>query len=305
MNDAARQQAVREAAKKKFRGRRTLKSKVDIRYKENLEREYRRLTRSYMALLKETLTKYLPVIKEAIKEEPRQDGAIHTDAKDLSSIIRETFRAMNVELDKKTERFMLSKKLDNLSKLTRKLSVKEWKKVVSNTLGIDITDDYYLGEFYREQLKVWNELNTDLIKSIPKDSLAEMQDIVLTAYQNGDTITSILKKVQHTYGVSRSKAEFLARDQMAKLNSSLTQFQQTDAGVSEYIWSSSGDGRVRDRHRFLDGKTFSWSDPPIVDIKTGRRAHPGEDYQCRCVALPKFDIETLDLPMSGTTDKGG
>ncbi len=305
MNDAARKEAVRTTAEKKFKGKKTLTSKVDIRYKENLEREYRRLSRSYMTLLKETLTKYLPVIKEALKEEPRQDGAIHTDSKDLSTVIRETFQAMNIELDKKAERFMLHKKLENLSNLTRKLSVKEWKKVVSNTLGIDITEDYYLGEFYREQLKEWNQLNTDLIKSIPKESLSEMQDIVMTAYQRGETLTSIMKKIQHTYGVSKSKAEFLARDQMAKLNSELTHFQQTDAGVSEYIWSSSGDGRVRDRHRFLDGKTFRWDDPPIVDVKTGRRAHPGEDYQCRCVALPKFDIDTLDLPMSGTTDKGG
>lgn len=305
MNDIARQQAVQEAAKSKFRGKRTLKSKITPHYKENLEREYKRITNAYMYLLRDTLTKYLPVIQKAAKAQNRRDSAIHTDANDLEAVIRETFHAMNVELDKKAEHFMLRSKLEKLSNLTRKLTVKEWKRVVSSTLGIDITEDYYLGEFYREQLKVWTDNNVDLIKSIPADSLSEMQDIVEHGFAAGSSTTDIIREIQNTYGVSKRKAAFLARDQMARLNADLTRSQQTDAGVSEYIWSSSGDGRVRDRHRFLDGKTFRWSDPPVVDVKTGRRAHPGEDYQCRCVAIPKFDIDTLDLPMSGTSNEGG
>ncbi len=305
MNDKARQQAVQETAKSKFRGKKTLKSKVAIQYKENLEREYRRLTNAYMELLRDTLTKYLPVIKKAANEAKRLDTALHTDAIDLETVIRDTFRAMNIELDSKTEKFLLRSKLEKLSNLTRKLTVKEWKRVVSKTLGIDITDDYYLGEFYRESLKRWTDTNVDLIKSIPAGSLGEMQEIVQSGYATGKSTTSILKEVQSAYGVNKRKAAFLARDQMAKLNADLTQAEQTDAGVTEYIWSSSGDGRVRDRHRFLDGKTFKWSEPPIVDVKTGRRAHPGQDYQCRCVAIPKFDIETLDLPMSGTTTQEG
>ncbi len=305
MNDIARQQAVQEAAKSKFRGKRTLKSKVTPHYKENLEREYKRITNAYMYLLRDTLIKYLPAIKTAATVQKRRDTAIHTDAKDLEAVIRDTFQAMNIELGKKTEHFMLRSKLEKLSNLARKLTVREWKKVVSSTLGIDITEDYYLGEFYREQLKVWTDSNVDLIKSIPADSLSEMRVIVEQGFAAGSSTTGILGEIQKTYGVGKRKAAFLARDQMAKLNANLTRSQQTDAGVSEYIWSSSGDGRVRDRHRFLDGKTFRWSDPPVVDVKTGRRAHPGEDYQCRCVAIPKFDIDTLDLPMSGTRGKGG
>ena len=55
---------------------------------------------------------------------------------------------------------------------------------------------------------------------------------------------------------------------------------------------------MRDSHRHLNGKRFSWNDPPVVDARTGRRCHPGQDYQCRCVALPVFDLETLDLPIA-------
>lgn len=65
---------------------------------------------------------------------------------------------------------------------------------------------------------------------------------------------------------------------MTKLNAQITQQQQADAGVTEYVWRTVGDGRVRESHRHLNGKQFKYSDSPVVDTKTGRRANPGEDY---------------------------
>jgi SPP1 gp7 family putative phage head morphogenesis protein len=79
--------------------------------------------------------------------------------------------------------------------------------------------------------------------------------------------------------VSESRAELIARDQTLKLNGAITEIRQTNAGVDSYIWSTSLDERVREEHVALEGQTFSWDSPPEV-------GHPGEDYQCRCVALP-------------------
>ena len=300
MNNRDKEKEYKDMLKKKFGRKRKLESKVVIHYKENLEREYQRTTNAYMALLKETLTKYLPQIKSTLQEANFDSTeGIRKDANNLPSSIRKIFKEMNVELERKTDKFLLSSKLERLANLTRKLSIREWKRVVSKTIGIDLTEDNLLGDFYKRALKEWTETNVNLIKSIPHNSLGDMEDIVLNGFKGGKTVKSIMQDIQHTYGVGRSKARFLARDQMAKLNADISQMQQMDAGVEEYIWSSSGDGRVRDRHKELDGKKFKWSEPPIVDKKTGRRAHPGQDYQCRCVALPVFDIDTLDLPMSG------
>ena len=300
MKKSGTEQDVEALVKKSFGRKRKLESKVAIHYKENLEREYQRTTNAYMKLLNETLNKYLPLIKSTLQEAnfDSTDG-IRMDANNLPSVIRRIFKQMNVELDEKTERFLLRNRLEKLTHLTRKLTIREWKRVVFKTIGVDLEEDAILGDFYKTTLKEWTDLNVDLIKSIPKNSLGEMEDIVLNGFKGGKTTKTIMNDIQHTYGVSRNKARFLARDQMAKLNSEIAQKQQTSAGVKEYIWSSSGDGRVRDRHKELNGKKFKWSEPPIVDKKTGRRAHPGEDYQCRCVALPVFDIDTLDLPMSG------
>ena len=135
----------------------------------------------------------------------------------------------------------------------------------------------------------------DLIKTIPSESLGRMRDIVLDGYRNGKTTTNIVKEILREYSMTRRHAQLIARDQIAKLNGEIAKKQQQDAGVEEYEWSDSRDERVRTRHHDLNGKRFRWDDPPVVDERTGRRCHPGGDYQCRCVALPVFDIDTLDL----------
>ena len=42
---------------------------------------------------------------------------------------------------------------------------------------------------------------------------------------------------------------------------------------------------VREMHKALAGKVFSWDDPPITNEK-GDRNNPGQDYGCRCYARP-------------------
>ena len=46
---------------------------------------------------------------------------------------------------------------------------------------------------------------------------------------------------------------------------------------------------------------FSYDDPPEMwymtkhgIVYTGRRCNPGEDYGCRCVALPIFDEDEIE-----------
>lgn len=293
--------ATHEAVRQKFRGKKTLRCKVNVRYKENLEREYKRITRSYMAIISSTLKTTLPEIKKLSYE--RTDAKTSTPASYyISPQIKSVFDRMMKDINIKIDAFDLRARLERLTKLTRKLTIDEWKNVVSRTLGIDLMDDYYNGEFYREILDRWIDQNVSLIKSIPYDCLNEMQAITQKGFVDGRTITDISKDIQKAYSVSRSKALFIARDQMAKLNSEITQHQQRDAGVNRYIWSTSGDERVRKSHAELDGKVFSWDSPPVVDKRTGRRAHPGEDYQCRCVALPLFDYDDIDLPLKSKSE---
>lgn len=56
-------------------------------------------------------------------------------------------------------------------------------------------------------------------------------------------------------------------------------FQQSGLGVTEYIWRSRDDERVRSLHRQYGDQTFFWDIPP-------EGSHPGAGYNCRCYAEP-------------------
>jgi SPP1 gp7 family putative phage head morphogenesis protein len=297
-------QAVQKAAKPKFRGNTSLKSKVITHFPENLSDEYERIARQYMALLNGTLKDHMPTIRRAIDAE--RAGMRTDDDFTVSRIIQRVMDRVRQVFETKAAHFGLERKIVNLANLMRKLSIREWKRVVHRTLGINILTDYYMGEFYRHTLRQWAANNVNLIKTLPGKTLTQMTNIIQSGYLRGASNTEMGRLIQEAYGVDKDHALFIARDQTAKLNADLTYQQQKDAGVEEYVWDSSGDGRVRPCHKALNGKTFKWSDPPEMwyDTKkgrvyTGRKCHPGEDYQCRCVALPKFDIETLNLPWEG------
>ena len=296
MDSNVRREAVREHVKKKFRGKQKVVSKVHPHYPERAEREYQRVTNAYMVLLSRIIKEQLvPEIREAAKVE-LDPGYWRRDSESgLMRRLAEAFDKCEKALEKEAKSFELTRRISEVAALTTKLSIKDWKKMVQETVGIDLLDDYYSGEFFEKALEAWTSDNVDLIKTIPHNTLSKMKEIVLEGYRNGRTTTKIVKAIQKEYGSSRRQAQLIARDQMAKLNSEVTQKQQEDAGVQEYVWSTSGDSRVREGHKKLNGKRFRWDDPPVVDAKTGRRCHPGADYQCRCVALPVFDIDTLDL----------
>ena len=298
MADLNQVQALRAALRKRYKGRQTVKSKVTLHYKENIDREYGRIIKAYYALLASTIQTYLEKIFDAPTLYNGEKTRFNFDnAKDdFLRFIRKIFSRAKDDFHGCADDFKLRDKVERIGNLTTRLSANEWKRVVEKTLGINILDDYYLGEFYTDQLRIWIDDNVGLISTLPDELLNEMQGIVEDGFLNGRSNRDIVKSIQERFGVSRNKASFYATDQLSKLNASITQQQQTSCGVEEYVWSSSRDQRVRDRHAQLDGTKHRWDDPPVVDTKTGRRAHPGEDYRCRCVALPVFNIEGIKLP---------
>lgn len=282
----------------RFYGHDTLFSKYTPQIPAQAEREYIRLTNSYMELLKDELEKELPKIKVIYKEnrDKDADSGIHTDSiDDLEIAITTVINTIAHNLQEKILKFSLFQKLEAMANLNRKLTVREWKKAVKATLGINIREDYYLGNFYADQLEKWVSENVDLIKTIPKDTLDKMKDIIYDGYSHGRSTTRMVRDIQRAYGVSKRKAQAIARDQTAKLNGEIQRFQQMDAGIESYTWCTCGDERVRESHRALNGKIFSWNEPPLNS--DGRRCHPGEDYNCRCIGRPVFKKIGMNLPI--------
>ena len=303
MNNIQHQEMVKRAVRGKFRGSQPLKCKTVPQYPKTAEREFRRITGSYMKLLNEELKKKLPAMMAEYQKERHGDSRFD-DSQDLDAKLRLLLQDVATALEKRIAEYGLDQKVEQIAKMAKNVSIREWKRAVKDTLGIDLLDDYYKGEFFEEAIRRWIAENVLLIKSIPSETLGNMREIILGSYLKGNSIRDIQKAIQETYNVSKRKAQLLARDQVATLNAQLMKAQQTDAGCKKYRWSDSRDGRVRDCHKALNGKVFSWDNPPEMwyetkqgRVYTGRRCHPGEDYCCRCVAIPVFDPESIDVPM--------
>ncbi len=297
MDEVQMNRLLMQKVGRKFYGHDTLNSKYDPQIPTSAEREYVRAVEEYLKILKSELEDQLPKLKETYKanrDAEVRENRRNDSATDLMLAVSQIFTTIKNNVVARTTGFGLRRRLESLAHLTRKLTVKEWKKAIKATLGIDIREDYYLGDFYIEQLQKWIDENVGLISTIPEDTLEKMRDIVYDGFANGKTTTRMVKEIQRAYGISRRRAELTARDQVAKLNGQIQRAQQQDAGITEYIWDDCGDERVRRSHHELNGKKFSWDDAPVNS--DGRKCHPGQDFQCRCIGRPVFN-RNISLPV--------
>ncbi|MBG0865496.1 phage head morphogenesis protein [Burkholderia sp. 9779_493] len=129
-----------------------------------------------------------------------------------------------------------------------------------------------------------------LIKSIPLDAAERVHRLTLEGIVDGARAAHISKAIQESGQVAKSRADTIARTEVSRTAATLTEARALDVGSPGYFWRTSGDSDVREDHRELEGKFFTWDKPPVADKRSGARAHPGCIYNCRCwaeVVLPK------------------
>lgn len=143
-------------------------------------------------------------------------------------------------------------------------------------------------------LERWRRENIGLIESIAKRLHGDVRDVVRAGARSGTRVEEISAQIRERFGVSESRANLIARDQILKGNADLTVARCSEVGITHYRWSTSHDERVRGTpggkwpkglHYALDGKICEFANPPIANTN-GDRANPGVDFQCRCVAIP-------------------
>lgn len=147
----------------------------------------------------------------------------------------------------------------------------------------NLTEDYNRNQ--NLNIRNWSDEQTN-----------RMRDVVSRALVKGVNKKSLIEMFVSEWGVTQNKANFLARQETSLFLSKLRRERSLEVGINKYRWSTSQDERVRpatpaavrsgENHRRLHGKIFEYGNPPIVNVKTGRRAEPGEDFNCRCVAIP-------------------
>lgn len=126
------------------------------------------------------------------------------------------------------------------------------------------------------------------ISEFTEKETAELRKQIQASALQGFRYDRMVKVIQDSYGVSQRKAKFLARQETSLLMTKYKQVRYQDAGINEYRWQTvagSADHPVRPFHARNNGQVFRWDQPPIVD-ENGNRKNPGQDYNCRCAAVP-------------------
>lgn len=221
----------------------------------------------------------------------RDEGVIRTDAGADGAglpdgIAGRLRRRLTKLLRRLTAPAALTRELDALAKRTNDLSRTEWRAQVKAAVGVDLTDDPDVAP----KLLAFRRENVRLIRSLAREKVDRVAKILSDA-GSGTRVETIAKRIREETVATPQRAALLARDQVLKLNAQVTQARHEAAGLTEYIWRTSRDERVRKEHKRLEGKRFRYDDPPVVSPR-GDRANPGEWFQCRCVAEPF--IEGLD-----------
>jgi len=174
---------------------------------------------------------------------------------------------------------------------------------VNSSLGISYEMDAYtrnrlVDEYVMDMEKYSKKLIRQANIELKTFVAAEVATVNLTEKALGQLISD-------RYGIAARHARFIAHQESTMARERINRVGAEKVGFRHYVWQTVGDYRVRpeggkksymgDNHRRLDGKVFSFDDPPIVDRIKGRKCNPGEDFGCRCTARVIIDDEHYEI----------
>lgn len=245
---------------------------------------YIRLTRQKSEIFNRAIEELIfPALEDlAVPEPDKPRFAVTSERTDAPTLpieyIRQRLGLLELRLGAIFDDEALGEDLDVIGRRVSAKNMTELKRVV----GISIQSaDRGVGVL----VDGFRATNVDKITSLVGKQLVEITQILEQSTITGLRVEQLRDQIQARFKVTKSKAALLARDQTLTLNAQIARQRQTNLGIEEYIWTTSGDGKVRETHADLDGTKHRWDTPPVIsdDDRTG---HPGEDHQCRCTAFP-------------------
>lgn len=159
---------------------------------------------------------------------------------------------------------------------TLKQNIKKLNVIVPE---LDENQKQAIARDYTNNMRFWIKEWTS--KHLIPEMRKRVQEAVLAGYRT-DYVQKMLEK---EFGIAKRKAQFLARNETAIMLAEYRKTEYQKIGINHFIWSTTMDGRERELHKELNGKVFSFDNPPVIDEK-GTRGLPGETYNCRCRIIP-------------------
>ncbi len=263
--------------------RRPIKTEA-LRYPLTWELKYKRSLKKLVRALKASIKERLvPLYAQLVA------GAtpIHFDAAadDWATQINETLAKVMDDMANPIR--ITEAEMKSVGLGTNNFNKREWQRLVRSAYGVKPFNENE--DAYKSKMTLWADRNARLITNIPEKAIGQIKRDTMAALTNGTTVDDLQDIVMKRIDVSDSRAELIARDQVAKLNGDLTSERQKDAGVNQFVWRTVGDERVRDSHDDCDGEVFDWDGTvSLTGVPKPDGNNPGKDFQCRCWSEPIF-----------------
>ena len=305
-------------------------------YPKTTENRYKKAISAWFRPMRDYVHKYIKEHSEAILHGDSDDTVLRNDAttgKSFNLMVRSLDAWVgkyfgDLELDGLGNSFNRTESpiytgLRDIATTVFNFNDAQYKNSTKAGLGIDfpVNEDWWPGA--RDQ---WAYNNYWYMQKYARDWVRKVDELTERAVTSGWSLSSLTREIMATDSTMlENKARFLARDQIGKLNGQITQHRMESAGLSMYIWSTSGDERVRGdpggffpdadpSHYVMDNKLCRWDDPTVYSEDGGKtwidrphgavKLHPGEDYNCRCTAMAYWNelVDEVDEEIEGVED---
>lgn len=219
-------------------------------------------------------------LKEAAMLGYQADGL--EDVNETDIFVPSDIKEKSEKIFREVENFS-SRKLDEFA-----------EKTVGRTLG-----------YIPNQAKIRDDFVNNFVANCKSAAENQKKDIANAVYAHRmftdgkkGSLSKEINDINKKY--TKSKANFIARNETGNLNGSIQHSQIEGAGFEMYTWMCMPDGVTRDSHKALNGKVCRWDDPTVYSDDGGKTwqkrtgsmfiGEPGQDFNCRCTAVP-FDPE--------------
>jgi hypothetical protein len=134
----------------------------------------------------------------------------------------------------------------------------------------------------RAVVEAATQSSVGLITRIPERFLGGVQTAVMNAITTGSGLNQLVPYLTKKYKGDARHAHLVALDQVRKVSESVNSARLQSLGVEEYVWIATGGERYPRKlhHEKLNGQTFRYDDPPVIDERTGERGKPGDAINC-------------------------
>lgn len=177
--------------------------------------------------------------------------------------------------DKRLEEmvFGILDKVDNRSR-------DEFYSRIENAIGIS-SKELAATEGMKATTNALKLETAEWVKKLRDQTLDEYTANTLRAMTLGNGLDGILAQYDGLVEKRKNHAKFTARNQINNYNSISTKIRAQNLGITQAVWVTAGDERVRHSHEVRDEKTFDL-DKGLYSSVDGKYLLPGVDYNCRC-----------------------